>query len=1376
MKKFSFLFFLSALVVVLSAFIVLADPVINLNLLTSEVVCSTGNDTARYTLSASGIPSNTNIVIYQSTDSTFNPYNNQGDSIAYIPGSSIPRDTVNFGTCVKTLGIFIDACGATGQEGKNEYMILTSGTGIKVSNLAINFDPANSNSGDDNDNDINTGTNPCSFKTPNATLISNLQIGSCNASNIIPASPTDSIPPNAIILCFTSDNVTANYSVNGLCNLGFPIYVIQSSCTRTIGAFTNAASCSSTPTTRYRKTIAIDKRQNCQDNFVYDRCGLFDEDGTYAIRQTGTDTTRVSNNGIRRNAIDSCGGIDYAQLNFSADTTLKFRISTNFCNTGYHYIKAITHPNGSQPVSNTIQYKLVCNDVTATSTTTNICSGDSVKINISSTDPNATFSWTVSGGAGITGASAGTGNSIKQLLTYNGTTKDSITYTAISNDAGCIKTQTIKVVVNKCLVCTPNFTAPDTVCVGQNVVLQNQTNCATANYWNFCSGNLDDNPTGTNLGNIGNQLSSPVFVELVEDNNIKYAFVVNHVTNGGASNGQIVKLKYGNSYLNTPVVTNLGDFGVSNYIIIEGLQIKKDGNGNWYGLTASGGLNFEKIVRLNFGNSLDNVPTATDFGNLGNLNFPGDLYMFKEAGNWYTFISNSRGNSIVRLSFGASLANTPTATDLGNFGVFTSVGEFNVTNENGNWYMFAGNNNDITRLNFGNSLLNNPTLTTYTLPVIPPYGIKTLKDCGHTFGFLTHPNNTITKMEFPNGVSGAPTFTNLGNIASFNFPHSISNIFRDGDSVYMFIPNVNSNSLSRIVFGNCNNSSIPSSTQANPPVYTYNAVGTYNVSLTIDEGTPTQATVCKSIVVVNPVSKPDASINQIICSTDSIRLTVANIDATATYAWTGPNGFSSTNPNVSLDFNNPNQAGQYIVTTTGNCDFKKDTVSFVIPNLSLQISGNGEICNGNTVTLVANGTFDSVRWSNGFLGTQLVVSASGSYTAFGYLNGCNTATTVRVTDCQQQICNPDISGNRVFCDGDSITLDAGSGFTSYTWNTGAITQTIKVKTPGKYVVTVTGQDNCTGKDSVQVNTNPVPQVSISGSTTFCNDSHTDLTANADADSLRWSTNETTATISASQEQSYSVTVYKNGCSASASVQVSLLDPPSAFSLGNDTTFCGDFTRVLSTGNQNTEWSTDESGAQITVTEEGTYIAIISNDCGSVSDTIVISKNDLPIVDLGNDTAFCDGELLLSAPSEMRSYLWSTGDQSTEITVTEEGVYFVRITDGNGCANSDTIVISSNCANDLWIPNAFTPNGDGVNDVFLVRGNPRNTTIEKFVIYNRWGNKVFEANNILPSDVTTGWDGKYKGEPSPFEVYGYEVIARFSNGEKKTLKGNVTLLK
>lgn len=1551
MKKFMSLRSLYVLAVLFSAFAVIAaDPTITLTSLSPTTICSTGNDTMYYSVAAANIPANTNVVIYQSTDSTFNPYNNQGDSIGYIAGNSIPTDTVNFGTCVKTLGIFIDACGAAGQEGKNEYIILTSGNGIKVSNLAIDFSSQN-NSGAANA-DLNTGATPCGYKTPSASLISGLRVGSCNASNVIPASPTDSIPANAIILLFTSDNVSANYGIAGLCNLGYPIYVLQSACERTIGAFTNAPRCDAP--SRYRTTVAIDKRQNCSDNFTYDLCGIFDEDGTYAIRQVGTDTASVANNGIRINAIDSCGGIDYTQLNFSADTTLKFKISPSFCNTGFHYIKAITHPNGSLPISNTISYKLVCNDVTAVSTTTNICSGDTAKINISSTDPNATFTWTTSGGTAITGEASGSGSIISQVLTYTGNTKDSVTYNITSNDAGCTKTTSVKVFVNKCIGCIPDFTAPDTVCVGQNVVLTNLATCAISNYWNFCSGNLNFTPTATNVGNSSGNLNSPAGVALAFDGINYYSFVTNHFTR------ELIRNNYGNSYLNTPTSTNLGTFSNVIQKYVERLQIIKEGS-NWYGFVV-GGHDIEdsaRIVRLDFGGNLGNIPTATNLGNIGLLSFPTDIYMFKDNSNiWHGLITNFASgpaapgdNTITRIDFNNGINNLPVGTNLGGFGLLNRPVGLHIIQENNNNYLFVvnRNSNKLVRLNFGNTLLNNsPTATDLGNPgnlLNFPRDITILKDCGSTYGYITNEGTSrITKLNFTNNVTGAIVAQDLGNIGSLNFPDAISDVFRVRDNVYVFVNNVNGNTQTRLSFSNCNNSSVPSSTQTNPPTYTYNASGTYNVSLTIDEGTPTQSTICKSIVVVNPVVKPDARINQISCATDSIRLSVANVEANATYSWTGPNGFSSNQPSVSIDFNSPSQIGSYIVTSTGSCSNKSDTVSFANPTLQLSISGNIQLCNGNTVTLIANGQFDSVRWSNGTLGNQNTVSAEGSYTAFAYLNGCNASTTVRVVACTTS------SSVDTFyiCQGDSVRISAPAGYTHYQWtptsglsndtlqspnaspstttqyivsatnsgtaldttelikngtfedsmsfwNTdlflktpacggcngwyyiGDITyycanpdhtasgtllfnssptadtslrvlyQTVNVKPNTNYKfsawgyahnsnnaifnvrinnqqvvnsyalsdVGCVGWENFTGtwysgnsttanvvirdyraeivgndfslddislkeilsvgiEDTVVVIVVPQPSPTISGDTTICNGNSTTLTVNGQFDSVRWSTNETTTSINVNQAGPYSVIAYNNGCSGTASINVTA-STASVNITGGDILCGGTFVTLTANGTfDSLRWNTNETTTTIDATQSGTYNVTTYNKGCSATASFNVGQVSIDYSLSAHTQSICAGDTA--------KFILSAGDLGSSpvdtFYYTQPGTYqIVYQTPGCGTfEDSVTVTLSPNCLNDIWVPNAFSPNGDGVNDIFMLRGNPRTTTVEKMMIFNRWGNKVFEANNVLPNDKTTGWDGNYKGEPVQFEVYGYYIVARFSNGDKQILKGNVTLVK
>lgn len=1130
MKRLLSIPFLASIVCIVSAFFAWADPSISLTLQTPSVICTSGNDTVRYTVSASGIPANTNVVIYQSSDSTFNPYNAQGDSIAFIPGNAIPRDTVNFGNCIKTLGIFIDACGLSGTEPQNEYMVLTSGTGIKVSNLAINFDPANSNSGDNNDNDINTGANPCGFKTPSATLISNLRTGSCNVGNLIPASPTDSIPANAIILCFTSDSVNTIYNVSGLCNLGYPIYVVQSACKRTIGAFTNAASCSSTATTRYRRTLAIDKRQGCQDNFVYDRCGIFNLDGTYAIRQQGTDTARVANNGIRRNLIDSCGGIDYAQLNFSSDTVLEIVLSRNDCNTGKHFIKAITHPNGSLPVSNTISYQLVCNDVNATTSTTNICSGDSAIITLSSSDPNASMSWTVSGGAGITGAIAGTGNNIRQLLTYSGSTKDSVVYTVSSEDAGCVKTQNVKVVVNRCVQqCTVSISGSTSYCAGQSTIL-------TA-VGQFDSVRWNTGETSTSIS-VSQQTTYSVSVFLGNCSSTASVDVLQR--NCGSLD--TVYVCEGDS------VPLIGPNGYSSYL--------------WSPAT---GLSNASIQLPNAAPLLNTtyVVTASNNGSDGAEKI----------------VNGSFENGIQ--SWNTDMWYAPDGSNL-----------------NG-WYRFSAltwcNSPDYSTI--GDSLfLTSPSYDTTKLLVGQTVSTETNKTYRLSFWMMNfNPNDPVLKVKINN------------QIVATNIQNSQTCVWEN------FTVNWNSNT----------------STSA--------LIQLYDI---------------RSEEVGNDFGLDDISFKSI-----------------------------------------------------GNNDVINDTVVVIVkPKPEPAIDGALKFCQGGFTTLTATGQFDSVRWNTNETTNTIIVTQQGTYTVTAYSNGCSGTASVDVSVIDVAA---DISGNLSFCSGSQTTLDAGQGFDAYSWQpNGEQTQTITTSEPGKFVVSVI-KDDCIAKDSVVV---------------------------------------------------------------------SELQLPATISLGNDTTFCGDFTKVLSTGIQSTQWNTDESGSQITVSAAGIYIATVSNACGSVSDTVDIVKNALPVINLGNDTTFCLGELQLSVPGQFRSILWSTGAETSSVIVSNEGTYNVSVSDQNGCFGSDTILISSDCDIDLFIPNAFTPNGDGVNDIFLVRGNAQTTSIDQMIVYNRWGNKVFEAKNILPNDLTAGWDGKYKGALAQEDAYGYYVVAKFTDGTQKIVKGNVTLLR
>ena len=153
---------------------------------------------------------------------------------------------------------------------------------------------------------------------------------------------------------------------------------------------------------------------------------------------------------------------------------------------------------------------------------------------------------------------------------------------------------------------------------------------------------------------------------------------------------------------------------------------------------------------------------------------------------------------------------------------------------------------------------------------------------------------------------------------------------------------------------------------------------------------------------------------------------------------------------------------------------------------------------------------------------------------------------------------------------------------------------------------------------------------------------------------------------------------------------------------------------------------------------------------------------------GNDTTLCEGEILiLDVTFPNASYKWQDNSTNPTFTVSQKGTYIVNIT-LNECSRRDTINIED-CENNLFIPNVFTPNHDGINDLFIINGNGISSLKTK--IYNRWGNLIFESNTF--NEI---WKGKTViGADCSEGIYFYIVIAEI-NDQAKTFYGSITLLK
>jgi len=238
-----------------------------------------------------------------------------------------------------------------------------------------------------------------------------------------------------------------------------------------------------------------------------------------------------------------------------------------------------------------------------------------------------------------------------------------------------------------------------------------------------------------------------------------------------------------------------------------------------------------------------------------------------------------------------------------------------------------------------------------------------------------------------------------------------------------------------------------------------------------------------------------------------------------------------------------------------------------------------------------------------------------------------------------------------------------------------------------------------------------------------------------------------------------------------------------FSLGNDLVLCdGEKTQIGTlVASDHYSWIPNTySSKQIEVSATGEYILRLRNlpSC-DYFDTISVEVKPVIKVNLGNDTVLCfekisSGYLELKANYSGAKYLWSSGDTSASILATKEGVYTVTAYyEGGYCKTTDDIYINDNCEYTIYFPNAFTPNGDGLNDKFPLPNH--NLKGYHLMIFDRWGELIFESYNSSHQ-----WDGTYKGNKVQEDVYVWKCIYQYENEmnavKSETMIGRVTVVR
>jgi len=195
---------------------------------------------------------------------------------------------------------------------------------------------------------------------------------------------------------------------------------------------------------------------------------------------------------------------------------------------------------------------------------------------------------------------------------------------------------------------------------------------------------------------------------------------------------------------------------------------------------------------------------------------------------------------------------------------------------------------------------------------------------------------------------------------------------------------------------------------------------------------------------------------------------------------------------------------------------------------------------------------------------------------------------------------------------------------------------------------------------------------------------------------------------------------------------------------------------------------------ITPQQAGTYLLTVTDTIGCVEKKeLNLTVYESPkIAFAGQDTIFAQPGFVLEAGSGYPSYLWNTGDTTDAITVNDEGQYWVTVSSTESCQAADTVMVFWG-GQPFYLPNAFTPNGDGLNDEFKPVQRYDFVKTYRLYIYNRWGQLIFET-----SDINTGWDGTYKGKPVEQGTYVYKIVytATSTGNEPQSVAGNVMVVR
>lgn len=577
------------------------------------------------------------------------------------------------------------------------------------------------------------------------------------------------------------------------------------------------------------------------------------------------------------------------------------------------------------------------------------------------------------------------------------------------------------------------------------------------------------------------------------------------------------------------------------------------------------------------------------------------------------------------------------------------------------------------------------------------------------------------------------------------------------------------------------------------------------------------------ITIIAPTSAPPVAAftpsATNVCIGQTVNFTDNSTGGPTSWSWLFPSGTPPTASTQNVTGVTWSTAGTYTVQLTATNGSGSSTTTQVItvnPPPTVTASGNPtNICVGQSTTLTGSGATTYV-WNPGNISgspVNVTPAATTTYTVVGTdANGCTNTSgvTITVVPCATPNVNF-IASDTVLCVGDCINFmdNTTNNPTTWSWTfSGAATATsnqqnpvnICYNSPGSFAVTLIAM-NSSGSGSLTKTTyitvNPIPVANAGSGVNLCTGQSTTLNGSGGATYLWLPVNVAAQTVTVTPLATTTYTLVATdlaGCSDTAQVTVNVAPctVPTAVFAASQTSFCSgtciDFTDNSSGTPTGWSWqfpgatpatSTQQNPTSICYNTPGTYTVtlIVNNAFGADTSTTVVTAGTPPNINAGSAVSIAIGnQTILTATGGTGTYSWSptTGlgspnSASTTASPTVTTTYTVNFTDANGCTDSDTVTVQVIEAYELFIPTAFSPNGDGTNDMLFVYG----AGIKKmeFVVFDRFGEKVFESTS-----VNDGWDGTLRGKPMNTGIYSYYCSIEYFDGNTEKLKGDITLVR